>query len=300
MRTRHPLPTCSQDARVRGIRGLGGDLHAAVHGAGVHDDACSGISLAAARRPARSRWRTRARLGKNPPRMRSRWTRSIITASALGSSRVEVVGDVARARSPRRRAGGSGGATSVTSAPRVAQQVDVASATTRECRMSPTMATACRRGPVRSGARSGCRRCHGVQQRLRGVLVRAVAGVDDGRRRSSRRRPAACAAPRGAVAHDDGVGAHGVQRQRGVLRGTRPCDRRALDAETLMTSALIHLAAVSKDDAGAGGVLEEEVDDGAAAQGRELLDSRPALRGGHLLGGVEAGDSPRRGSGPRR
>jgi hypothetical protein len=88
-----------------------------------------------------------------------------------------------------------------------------------------------------------------VQQRLGGVLVRAVAGVDD------RWSPAArfgrplrqlVGRPGGRVPDDQRVGAGGAQGQRGVAQRL-PLATEEPDALTLMVSALIHLAATSKD-----------------------------------------------------
>ena len=42
MRTLTPLPTCSTIVERARVRHLGGDLHAAVHRAGVHDDRVTG------------------------------------------------------------------------------------------------------------------------------------------------------------------------------------------------------------------------------------------------------------------
>ncbi len=58
----------------------------------------------------------------------------------------------------------------------------------------------------------------GVQQRLGGVLVGSVAGVDDGAVDPPRFGEAVRCA-RGAVADHHGVSAHGLQGQSGVFEG---------------------------------------------------------------------------------
>ena len=92
----------------------------------------------------------------------------------------------------------------------------------------------------------------------------------------------------GAVPDDDGVGAHRLQGQRGVLQRLALGDRGALGGEVDDVGGQ-PLGGGLEGDPGAGRVLEEEVDDGAAAQGRQLLD-RPVGDPGHLLGGVEDQD----------
>ena len=111
-----------------------------------------------------------------------------------------------------------------------------------------------------------------VEQRLGGVLVGAVAGVDD---RAA--DPAGVGQPvrraGGGVADHDGVGAHRLEGQRGVLEALALGDARALGREVDDVGRQ-PLGGGLEGDPGAGGVLEEEVDHGAAAQGRQLLDRR--------------------------
>ncbi len=127
----------------------------------------------------------------------------------------------------------------------------------------------------------------GVQQGLGGVFVGAVAGVDDGGVDPvGRGEPVRCAG--GPVADHDGVRAHRGQRLGGVLEGLALGDRGALGGEVDDVRGQ-PLGGRFEGDPGAGGVLEEEVHHGAAAQGRELLDFAVA-DGGHLLGGVEDAD----------
>ena len=111
---------------------------------------------------------------------------------------------------------------------------------TRECRMSPTIQifSAVER------AEALAQRVD-VEQRLRGVLVLAVAGVDDGGRRSSPRR--ASAAPTCGVRMTIRSGSVGAERLDRVLERLALLDRRAGGAK-LMTSADSVLAASSKDE----------------------------------------------------
>ena len=107
-----------------------------------------------------------------------------------------------------------------------------------------------------------------VEQRLSGVLVLAVAGVDDRRRRplrDERGRPR----PRGA--DDDGVGLVGVQGQDGVLQRlallhARPAGREVHDVGAQALGRELEGRARARRG------LVEEVQDGAPAQGRDLLD----------------------------
>ena len=127
-----------------------------------------------------------------------------------------------------------------------------------------------------------------VEQRLGRVLVGAVTGVDHvpvdpGRqllRRTGRGMPA-----------DHRVGAHRLQRPGGVLQRLALGHRRALGGEGDDVGGQ-PLGGQLEGDPGPGGVLEEQVDHGAAAQGRELAHLPPGdrllepLRGGqHVLGG---------------
>ena len=80
-----------------------------------------------------------------------------------------------------------------------------------------------------------------------------------------------------------------VSLQRSPLETLEPL------AEKLMTSAREPLGGRLEGDAGAGRVLEEEVDDGLAAQRRQLLDLA-LLRVGHVLGDVEDARGRPRGS----
>ena len=126
-----------------------------------------------------------------------------------------------------------------------------------------------------------------VKQRLGGVFVGAVAGVDHrgvdpvGGGQAGR-------GAGGAVPDDHRVGADGLQGLGGVLERFALGDRGALGGEVDDVRAQA-LGGGLEGDAGAGGVLEEEVDHGAAAQRRELLDLAGA-HGGHFLGDVQDPD----------
>ena len=126
-----------------------------------------------------------------------------------------------------------------------------------------------------------------VEQRLGGVLVGAVTRVDDRGVDPAGGGQAVGGAGR-AVPDDDGVDAHRLQGLRGVLQGLALGDRGALGGEVDDIGRQALLGGL-EGDPGAGGVLEEQVADGPAAQRGELLD-RPVGDPGHLLGGVEDED----------
>ena len=81
----------------------------------------------------------------------------------------------------------------------------------------------------------------------------------------------------GAVLHDDGVGAHGHNGLGGVLQGLALGDARALGGEVDDVRAQ-PLGGRLEGQARAGGVLEEEVDDGLAAQDRRCNSWASAVR----------------------
>ena len=124
----------------------------------------------------------------------------------------------------------------------------------------------------------------GVEQGLRGVLVGAVPGVDDA---GVDPLGHLLARARGVVPDDQGVDGHGVDRADGVAQRLALARRGALAGDVDGVGG--HpLAGDLERAAGPGGVLEEEVDDGPAAQGRDLLDV-PLLHVVHRLGGGEDG-----------
>ena len=82
-------------------------------------------------------------VGKNPPLIRSRWTRSIITASAWGSTAsrsYDVANPAAFDQSPTPAGMSVGGATTVTLAPSLTRLLTLLR-NTRLCVTSPTIAT---------------------------------------------------------------------------------------------------------------------------------------------------------------
>ena len=192
--------------------------------------------------------------------MRSRCRRSIITTSAPFSPSAMVFATITPMRS---MPDGSSvdGATTRTCAPS-ALSSRMFERATRECRMSPQIATIrLRQRPL--GTADGQR----VEQRLRRVLMRAVAGVDhraadllrQQRGRSGR-----------LVADDQNVRPHGVQRHRRVDQRLALLHRRACDRHVHHVGAE-PFSGEFEGRLGAGRRLVEEVDLGAAAQRRGLL-----------------------------
>ena len=104
---------------------------------------------------------------------------------------------------------------------------------------------------------------------------------------------------RGRVAHHDDVGAHRHQVARGVEQWSRPCWCEEVDAADVDRVGAHALGRDLERGAGPGRVLEEQVDDGAAAQGRHLLDGPLAdleeglgqIQEVDDVGGVELGDA---------
>jgi hypothetical protein len=127
-----------------------------------------------------------------------------------------------------------------------------------------------------------------IEQRLRRMLVHAVAGVDDGALRPFQvRQPVGGSA--GVVPDHDRVGAHGLQCQRRVLEALALGHAGALGGE-VDDVGTEPLGRRLERDAGPGGVLEEQVDDGPAPQCGQLLDR--ALRDRQqLVSGVEDPES---------
>ncbi len=109
----------------------------------------------------------------------------------------------------------------------------------------------------------------GVEECLGGVLVSAVAGVDDGGWQVARQE---MGRPGGGVAHDDGVGPHGREGVEGVherlaLGDARP---RCGDGDGVRAEAF---GGNLEAGARARGCLEEEVDDHLSAQRVEFFES---------------------------
>ena len=148
---------------------------------------------------------------------------------------------------------------------------------TRELAMSPQIATvrpSSRPMPLADGQR--------VEQRLRRVLVRAVAGVDH---RAADLLAQELHRARRRVAHDDHVRPHRVERRRRVDQRLALGHRRGAHRHVHDLRAE-PLAGDLERALGAGRGLEEEVDLGLAAQRRQRLPLLPADRD-HRLGAVE-------------
>ena len=143
--------------------------------------------------------------------------------------------------------------------------------------MSPQIATReARERPLRAADREG------VEQRLRGVLVRPVAGVHDGAREVPREKVRRA---RARVADHDGVRRHRHEvpsrvEERLALGDGRP-DRRERDR----VGREAPLGDLEREPRPRG-VLEEQVRDELSAQRRDLLD-RALVDLAHGLGGVE-------------
>ena len=206
MRTATPISTCSRISDWRAVGDGGVDLDAAVHRARMHDQRVRlGVGELLLVEPEDS---------GSTPASRARTSRSCARAAGAASSRC------------RRRAGpracrvststpnrsmptGSSveGATTRTRAPSALSRRMFERAT-RECRMSPQMATV---RPLDAAlvAADGER----VEQRLGRMLVRAVAGIDHGAIDLARQQ---LDRARGVMADHDDVRAHGVEGDRGV------------------------------------------------------------------------------------
>ncbi len=121
-----------------------------------------------------------------------------------------------------------------------------------------------------------------IEQRLRRVLVAAVAGIDHravdllGQELDRARR---------MMAHHEEVGAHGVQGHRRIDQGLALLDRRGADRHVHHVGAK-PLAGKLEGALGPGRSLEEEIDQGAAAQIVAFLVDLPAELGG-LFGKIE-------------
>lgn len=270
-----------------GVGDLGGDLHAAVHRAGVHHDGVLGhLRHAVAVEPVPAGVLA---LGREEGRVHA-FALHTQHHHRIGLRQhvVEVVRDLAGpgldADRDERGRGHQGdlGAEGV-------QQVDVGAGHAAVQDVADDGDPAAVQVLAEAGVAADQAAAHGegVQQGLGGVLVGAVAGVDDGGvDPAGGREPVGGAG--GVVADDDRVGAHGLQGQRGVLQGFALGNGRTLRGE-VDDVGREPLGGRLEGDPGAGRVLEEEVDDGEPAQGGQLLD-RPVRDTGHLLGGVEDQD----------
>ena len=121
-----------------------------------------------------------------------------------------------------------------------------------------------------------------IEQRLGRVLVAAVAGIDH--RAIDLLRQQLDRAGR-MMAHHQDVGAHGVQRHRGVDQGLALLHRGGADRHVHHVGAE-PLAGKLEGALGPGRGLEEEIDQGAAAQIVAFLVDLAAELGG-LFGKIE-------------
>jgi hypothetical protein len=115
-----------------------------------------------------------------------------------------------------------------------------------------------------------------VEQALGRVRAAAIAGVDD----VDVRRDVAgdeVAGAGGGVAHDEHVGLHGRQVGHGIEQGFALALRRGVDVQVDHVGGQ-PLGGDLEGGAGAGGVLEEDVEDGLAAQQGHLLHVAFRLR----------------------
>ena len=168
------------------------------------------------------------------------------------------------------------GATTRTRAPSVFSRRMLERAT-REWRMSPQMATI-RPSMLALVAADGER----VEQGLGRMLVASVAGIDH--RAVDLLRQQLDRAGR-VMAHHQDVGAHGVERHRGVDQGLALLHRGCADRHVHDIGAEA-LAGEFEGTLGPGRGFEEEIDQGAAAQVVALLVDLPAELGG-LFGQIE-------------
>ena len=153
----------------------------------------------AGRRTGNIRWP-----GKAASCCRSSCTRSImITSASRMASRISVVRRTPGASCASSAGSSEAGPQSTMSAPNFESRCTLERAT-RLCAISPMMATR-RPSSVAAAVQNGAR----VEQRLGGMLVRAVAGVDDRRGQVARQEMRRAG---GRMAHHDGVRPHGRQR----------------------------------------------------------------------------------------
>ena len=117
-----------------------------------------------------------------------------------------------------------------------------------------------------------------VQQALRGMLVGAVAGIDD---RAGDMAGQQTGSAGGGVAQDDDVDAHRLDVAGGVDEGLALVDAAVLFREVDDVGRQ-SLGGQAEARAGAGGILEKRVHDHAAAEGGDFFDAA----GGDFLEGI--------------
>ena len=192
--------------------------------------------------------------------MRSRCSRSIITISAPARpSRMSRATSTPIRSMPRGRS--VEGATTRTRAPMVLSR-KILERATRECITSPQIAMIEPLDPALVAA-DGQR----IQQRLRRMLMRAVAGIDHGTVNLARQKFHRAGS---VVPHHQDVRMHGVQRHRGVHQRLALADRGRGNRHVHDVGAKPFAGQLERG-LGAGRCLEEQVDLGAAAQGGALL-----------------------------
>ena len=130
-----------------------------------------------------------------------------------------------------------------------------------------------------------------IEQGLGRMLMAAVAGIDDRAIDLLRQQ---LDRTRGVVAHHQNVGAHGVERHRRVDQGLALLHRRGADRHVHHVGAQ-PLAGKLEGALGPGRGLEEQIDQGAAAEIVALLGDLAAELGG-FLGEIEQSDD----LGPRK
>ena len=257
MRTTTPACDLGGDRRLRRVDDLGRELDPAVDRAGVHQELArlqpAAVDLVALGVLAqRGHEGLGHALALHPQR---------VDHVGVGEAVVEVVGDVAAERlDPARDQRGRAAHRHLGAELAEGEDVRAGHARVRDVADDPDRAPLERAELVPQRV--------DVEQRLGRVLVLAVARVDD-RRRGPARDQLGGAHVRGAD-HDGGrvVGRQGLD---GVLERLALVDRRAGAAHRDDVGAQA-LGGQLEARRGAGGGLVEEVDHGAAAQRRDLLD----------------------------
>ena len=124
-----------------------------------------------------------------------------------------------------------------------------------------------------------------IQQRLRGMFVRAVAGIDDAGIEDARQEMRRAGR---AVANDDEIGIERFQIARGVFQRLAFFERGSFGGEIDDVGGK-PLLGKFETDARAGGRFDEKIDDRFAAQGRDFFDGAFA-DGFESARGIEDGD----------